>query len=127
MSDISILFVDNSRTTRATMQKILEKQGYIVETVASGAEAIERLQQEGSNYNLIVMDLFMPAMNGYEAARLIRELPDDANNQIPIIALSASSDQKDIDIAKSSGMNQFVVKSSNHQELFSAIQEHGRS
>ena len=122
MSDFKILFVDNSRTTRVTMQRIFEKQGFTVECAASGAEAIDKVS--AGTYQLVIMDLFMPMMNGYEAAKKIRELPDDKCNSIPIIALSASSDEKDMEIAKSSGMNEFVVKSTDHKDLFETLKNY---
>lgn len=122
MSEFKILFVDNSRTTRATMQRIFEKQGFNVESAASGAEAIEKVQL--GDYNLVVMDLFMPMMNGYEAAKKIRELPEEDKRSVPIVALTASSDEKDVDIAKDAGMDDFVVKSTDHKDLFEVLNKY---
>lgn len=120
-----ILFVDNSRTTRATMAKILEKKGYSVDTAGTGVEAIDKAKT--GNYEIIVMDLFMPMMNGYEAAKKIRDLTGDEFEdikKIPIIALTASSADKDADISRENGMNDFVVKSSDHEDLFEAISKY---
>lgn len=116
-----ILFVDNSRTTRAVMSSILQGQGYAVDTAGTGPEAIDKLKKE--HYDLAIMDLYMPVMNGYEAAKLIRELPEPVKN-VPIIALTASQDPKDVDLCKSVGMNEYVIKSDNNQNLFSAIEKY---
>lgn len=117
---VKILFVDNSRTTRATMSRLLTKRNFDVETAGTGAEAIEVIKTR-DDFNLIIMDLYMPLMNGHEAAKVIRSLPDEKKNKIPIIALTASSNKKDMLISKESGMNEFVVKSSDHQELYDAL------
>ena len=117
---MKILFVDNSRTTRATMSRILASNGYTDVTVAaSGIEAIDLIKT--GDFALVIMDLYMPLMNGHEAAKAVRELPDEKIKNIPIIALSASSDEADVTISKEAGMNEFVIKSADHTELFDAI------
>ncbi len=118
---LKVLFVDNSRTTRAAMSMVLTREGFEVIPVATGQEAIERVKAE--LFDVAVMDLYMPFMNGYEAAKLIRALPD-ACKDIPIIALTASNDPRDIDICKNAGMNEFVVKSEDHLALFEAIKHY---
>ena len=115
-----ILFVDNSRTTRAMMSKILASQGYSeIENASSGIEAIDMVQT--GNFDLVIMDLYMPIMDGHTAAAQIRQLEDPKLKDIPIIALSASSDEADVTISKEAGMNEFVVKSSDYEALFTAI------
>jgi len=114
-----VLFVDNSRTTRAAMSNALEEKNYEVTTAGTGMEAIEILKT--GVYDLIIMDLYMPLMNGYEAAKLIRDLPAENCKNIPIIALTASNDVKDQEIAQLSGMNEFVVKTSDHKDLFEIL------
>lgn len=115
-----ILFVDNSRTTRAMMSKILASKGYNdVSTAASGIEAIDMVKT--GNFDLVIMDLYMPIMDGHTAAAQIRQLEDEKLKNIPIIALSASSDQNDVTISEEAGMNLFVVKSSDYEPLFNAV------
>lgn len=114
-----VLFVDNSRTTRATMTKIFEQKGFNVETAASGPEAIEMIKAGG--FDIVVMDLYMPMMNGYEAAKIVRELEDEKVKNIPILALTASNDEKDVNVTKEAGMNEFIIKSMDHKELFEAL------
>ncbi len=115
---LKLLFVDNSRTTRAAMSMILTNHGYEVVTVATGQEAIEKVKQEP--FDIAIMDLYMPFMNGYEAAKIIRALPDPCKD-IPIIALTASNDPRDMDICKTAGMNEFVIKSEDHKALFEVL------
>ncbi len=115
-----ILFVDNSRTTRAVMSNLLQQRGYTVVTAGTGQEAIDKIKTE--LFDLAIMDLYMPIMNGYEAARIIRELPEPAKN-VPIIALTASHDPKDIDLCKRVGMNDYVTKTEDNKGLFEAIEK----
>ena len=114
-----ILFVDNSKTTRFAMSRILEQKGYVVESAGTGIEAIEKIKT--GDYDLAIMDLYMPFMNGYEAAKQVRAL-DTPSKDIPIIALTASTDPNDIDIAKTSGMNEYIIKSEDNTQLFEAIE-----
>jgi CheY-like chemotaxis protein len=115
---LKLLFVDNSRTTRAAMSMVLTNQGFEVATAATGPEAIEKIKTE--SFDVALMDLYMPFMNGYEAAKIIRALPD-ACKDIPIIALTASNDPRDMDICKNAGMNDYVIKSEDHKDLFETL------
>lgn len=103
------------------MSMILKKRGFEVKAVGTGQEAIETIKTEP--FDLSIMDLFMPLMNGYEAAKIIRELPDPCKD-IPLIALTASSDPRDEDICRGAGMNEFVVKSEDHKMLFEVLTQY---
>lgn len=116
-----ILFVDNSRTTRAVMSSILSGNGYNVITAATGAEAIEKLKED--HFDIAIMDLYMPIMNGYEAAKIIRDL-EHPTKDVPIIALTASEDPKDIELCKKVGMNEYVIKTEDHKNLLAAIERY---
>jgi CheY-like chemotaxis protein len=118
---LKLLFLDNSRTTRAVMTKVFQEQGFEVASAGSGPEAIEKIKLE--HFDFAVMDLYMPFMNGYEAAKIIRALPDPCKD-IPIIALTASNDPRDIDICKNAGMNDFVIKSEDHKALFEVLEKY---
>ncbi len=115
---MKLLFVDNSRTIRTAMSMVLTHQGYTVTVLGTAQEALELLKKEP--FDLIIMDLYMPLMNGHEAAKIIRALPDPFKD-IPIIALTASEDPRDAEIAKNAGMNEFVLKSSDNKALFEIL------
>lgn len=121
---LSLLFLDNSRTTRAAMSMILGDKGYEVVTVATGPEAIEKLKT--TPFDVLVTDLYMPLMNGHEVARMIRELPDHCKD-IPIIVLTASVDPKDQELCKNAGINEFIVKSDDHTALLSALDSYSHT
>lgn len=118
---LKILFVDNSRNTRAIMTSILSGEGYTVVSVGTGNEAINKLKSE--HFDMAILDLYMPIMNGYELAKVIRDLPDPCKN-VPLIALTASQDPKDIALCKSVGMNEYVIKAEDHTDLFEAIERY---
>ena len=115
---LKILFVDNSRTTRTAMSMILAREGYEVIPIATGQEAIEKLQAE--SFDVVVTDLYMPFMNGHEAAKLIRALPDPCKD-VPIIALTASDDPRDMEVCKNAGMNEFIIKSEDNKGLLDTL------
>jgi len=125
-----VLVVENSRTTQAAMQKLLTQAGYEVASVRNGHDAIEAVQS--THVDLVLMDLYMPMMNGYEAAHIIRELDHECHN-VPIIALTASTDAKDITICKNAGMNEFFLKSAGDTALldvfarYRKMRDEGRS
>jgi len=106
------------------MTRTLEQKGYIVESAGTGVEAIEKIKNE--HYDLAIMDLYMPFMNGYEAAKQVRAL-DTPSKDIPIIALTASTDPNDMEIAKESGMNVYIIKSEDNTQLFEAIESFKKS
>ena len=111
----TILLVENSRTALAGITLQLEEAGYIVEGVRFGLEAIEKAKAK--EYFAIVMDLFMPQMNGYEAAKQLR----DFGYKKPILALTASQDPRDKKTSLDAGMNVFVQKSDDLKSLFDEL------
>ena len=119
---LKILLVDNSRTIRKSMSKLLKKHGFNVHAVASGNEAINMLKK--NTFHLIIMDLYMPTMSGYEATKIIRNMPDENIKNIPIIALTASNNKKDIDISKEAGMDEFVIKTPDQTTLLNILEKY---
>jgi len=116
-----VLIVENSRTTLAAMSKLLETEGFEVETARNGHDAIEVVQSHP--IDLVLMDLYMPMLNGYEAAQIIRAMPGRIG-QVPIIALTASTDSKDINVCKNAGMNEFFMKSMGEDELVQLLKKY---
>lgn len=113
----TILLVENSRTALAGISLQIEQAGYVVEGVRFATEAIEKAKDK--EYFAIVMDLFMPQMNGYEAAKQLRDL----GYKRPILALTASQDPRDKKTSLDSGMDAFIQKSDDLKTLFEALQK----
>jgi CheY-like chemotaxis protein/HPt (histidine-containing phosphotransfer) domain-containing protein len=104
-----ILIAEDNSTNREVALGMLRKLGLRADAVADGAEAIRAL--ESIPYDLVLMDMCMPVMDGIEAARLIRN-PESAvlNHAIPVIALTANAMQSDRQSCLAAGMNDFVSK-----------------
>jgi CheY-like chemotaxis protein len=115
---LKILLVENSRTARLLLTRLLQNEGYFVESVSSGVEAVEAILH--SDYHLVIMDVFLPQMNGYEAAQHIRSLESDKSN-IPLIAFTSSTDEKDKKTCLEAGMNEYVIKSDDNEALLSVL------
>ena len=114
MSALKLLLVENSRTARAFMSVLLTQAGFEVATVSSGSEAQSHLADNETD--VIVMDVFMPQMNGYEVTKLIRG-SKQPYSAVPIIAYTASQSEQDKTLCLESGMNDFIIKSDDNLQL----------
>ncbi len=102
-----LLLVEDNPISRKVEQKLLQEAGYDVTCVESGADAIVHVEQ--GSYNVVLMDIELKDMDGLEATKLIRQLPDPIKN-IPIIAVTAQSSMKDREKCLLSGMNDYISK-----------------
>ena len=106
-----ILIVEDIEFNRELAETLLEEAGFLVESVSDGCDAVEAVKGHAPGYyDLILMDIQMPVMNGYEAARAIRALPRADTDTLPIIALSANAREEDRRKSMDSGMNNHVAK-----------------
>lgn len=106
-----VLLVEDNELNTEIAVAILEEYGAQVEHAGDGMECIHMLtEREADYYNLILMDVQMPKLNGYEATKKIRMLPDPVKSQIPIIAMTANAFDEDIKNALDAGMNGHLSK-----------------
>ena len=106
-----LLLVEDNELNREIAMEILGEYGFHMDTAENGAQAVEKVSDsEPGAYDLILMDIQMPVMNGYEAAKAIRALEDPAKNCIPIIAMTANAFEEDKKIAFDAGMNGHLSK-----------------
>lgn len=113
-SQYKILLVEDDFSNQKVIQKTLEKEGYAVQIAENGQEALSALQAD--TYDLIIMDVKMPVMDGVEATRKIRDL-DSSIKDIPIIALTAYAMQGEQSKIMQAGMNDYIVKPMDREEL----------
>lgn len=116
---MKILFVDDDNISQEMMSLMLSQRGYKVVTASNGLEAVEAVNKD--SFDLILMDIQMPVMDGIEACKLIRNRSDSKRN-IPIVALTASEMVASVRECIDAGMNDFVSKPFSVQQLFHIIQ-----
>lgn len=112
-----ILVVDDSPTERMVLTELLTKSGYQVVTAESGLQAVEKSRAELPD--LIIMDVVMPGMNGYQATRTISR--DETTRHIPIILCSSKDQQTDKIWGMRQGAHTYLVKPADHVELLAKI------
>ncbi len=106
-----ILLVEDNELNREIAQEILREYGFRVDTAENGAVAVEKVSTAvPGSYNLVLMDVQMPVMDGYTATRKIRALEDPARAKLPILAMTANAFDEDRRRAMESGMNGFLSK-----------------
>ena len=109
--DRHILLVEDNELNREIAQEILREYGFRVDTAENGAVAVEKVRTAApGSYDLVLMDVQMPVMDGYTATRQIRALEDPALAGIPILAMTANAFDEDRRNAMASGMNGFLSK-----------------
>jgi CheY-like chemotaxis protein len=119
LTGISVMVVDDSEINRDVALDILEGEGARVEVANDGAEALIRLSSDPGNYDVVLMDVQMPVMDGYEATRQIRLHP--LLKHLPVVALTAGALKNQQDTALQRGMDAFVPKPFEVEHLLSTI------
>lgn len=120
-----ILLVEDIEINRMLAEHILQEGGFLVESVPDGCDAVEAFKNKPEGYyDLVLMDIQMPVMNGYEATRVIRALGRFDTDKVPIIALSANAREEDKRMSTESGMNDHVAKPFDVDKLIQTINEH---
>ncbi|MFR2218135.1 MAG: response regulator [Faecalibacterium prausnitzii] len=106
-----ILLVEDNALNREIAQEILREYGFLVDSAENGAVAVEKVSTAApGSYDLVLMDVQMPIMDGYTATRKIRALDDPARAKLPILAMTANAFDEDRRNALESGMNGFLSK-----------------
>ncbi len=112
-----LLIVEDNEINREIATELLSELGFIIDTAEDGYIAVEKMQTAGpDDYDLVLMDVQMPLMDGYEATRKIRALATEVS-KIPIVAMTANAFEEDRKLALESGMNDHVAKPINLELL----------
>jgi len=115
-----VLVVDDNHINRLLINKVMTKWGANADFAENGVEAVEKIENN-HNYDVVLMDVHMPQMDGLEATEIIRAKQEDYYKQLPIIALTASmlsSERADIENA---GMNDYILKPFDPKSLFEKL------
>ncbi|MBO7614511.1 MAG: response regulator [Bacilli bacterium] len=115
-----VLLVEDNMLNAEITTEILQDEGFIVEHASNGQMAVDFIKEKGlESYDIVLMDIQMPVMNGYEATKIIRELY--SKSKTPIIALSANAFQEDKEQSLAAGMNDHVAKPIDIKQLLAVI------
>ncbi len=115
---IQILLVEDNALNQKLIIINLKKKGYIIDLAENGLEAVEKYKS--NSYDLIIMDLMMPVMDGLEATKLIRSFETQKGIYTPIVGLTANTFDADREKCLSTGMDEYMAKPFN-LELFNSI------
>ncbi|ADQ14492.1 response regulator [Halanaerobium hydrogeniformans] len=118
-----ILVVDDEKNIRLVVGKCLEKAGFEVDYAVNGVEAVDKANDIGPD--LILLDLRLPKMNGFLVLEALKS--DSATVDIPVIILSALSEEDDVQKAISSGAEDFLVKPISQDNLLTAVEENNNN
>lgn len=117
-----LLLVEDNELNREIAFEILNEYGFIVDIAENGKEAVDKVaSSKPGEYDLVLMDIQMPVMNGYEATKRIRALSDSALAAVPIVAMTANAFDEDRKATAECGMNGFISKPINMEEVIGAL------
>ena len=117
-----VLLCEDNPLNMEIAVKLLEAKGMIVDKAENGKIGVEKFQKSApGTYSIILMDIRMPVMNGYDATRAIRGLRRSDAGTVPIVAMSANAFREDIDESLRSGMNEHIIKPIVVKTLYSTI------
>ena len=120
-----ILLTEDNDLNAEIATELLQEEGCTVDRAKDGVECVDMLEKAANGtYQLILMDIQMPVMNGYDAARKIRRLDDPQKANIPIIAMTANAFTEDRQVALDAGMNDHIAKPINMNVLVPTIQKY---
>lgn len=118
-----VLLVEDNALNREISRDILENEKLIVEEACDGEEAVQKVRDAApGHFDVVLMDIQMPKLNGYEATKAIRALPDEKRAGVPIIAVTANAFEEDRRAAMESGMNGHIPKPISVNRLKPALQ-----
>ena len=121
---INVLVVDDNSINQMVTSKLLKKLGHSVGVASSGAEALAKLAAPGNRFDLVLMDMMMPEMDGIETTRRLRA-SGNAHANVRVVALTANSSETDRDLCMSAGMDGFMAKPVKLNGLANCIANNG--
>lgn len=120
-----VLLAEDNKINREIAAIILSEAGFALETAVNGKEAADMVGTSAPGYyDAVLMDIWMPVMNGYEAARAIRALGRGDTKTLPIIALSANAREEDKRMSMESGIDHHITKPFDVAQLIATVSEH---
>ena len=122
IENMHLLVAEDNELNWEIFYELISEQGIICDRTKNGKECVEQLKRmPADTYNAVLMDIQMPVMNGYEAAKAIRRLPDEQLRGIPIIAMTADAFAEDVQKCMQCGMNEHIAKPVDMKKLISCL------
>ena len=119
-----VLLVEDNELNREIALELLGGFGMELEAAVNGREALKRFEESRPGYySLILMDIQMPRLNGYEATAKIRQMENRKKAAIPIIAMTANAFAEDIQMAKNAGMNGHIAKPLDGEKMITVLKQ----
>ena len=116
-----ILLVEDIRPNQMIAMSLLKRRGYTCDLAVNGLEAVKMVEE--NDYDLVLMDLSMPVMNGFDATKRIREMSGE-KSRVPIVALSANDVPDDRDYCYEIGMQGFIGKPINVNLFYATLEKY---
>jgi signal transduction histidine kinase/CheY-like chemotaxis protein len=122
---LQVLLAEDTPTNQKLAERLLTRRGHIVEIARNGQQALELIEQR--DYDVVLMDVQMPVMDGIQATIAIRALPDPAKSRLPIIAMTAHALKEDAESCLAAGMDAYVSKPIQAEEFIELVELLGES
>lgn len=116
-----VLLVEDHLLNLEIAKNMLEHVGFSVDTAEDGEQAVRAFEDHGASYDVILMDIRMPVMDGVEATREIRGMEDEGSRHVPIIALTASAYEGDVNRSRQAGMDDSILKPIDPVKMYTVI------
>ena len=120
---LNVLVVDDNMINRLLINKVISKWGATIEYAENGLEAVEKVEAN-PHFDVVLMDIHMPIMGGIEATQIIRAKDEAYFKQLPIIALTASMLNSEINEIAGSGMNDYILKPFDPKGLYDKLSKY---
>ena len=120
-----IIIAEDSSVIQNLTKKILQIQNFEIVGVKNGIQVLEKLKD--SHFDLILMDINMPQMNGIDCAKMIRSLPDETKAKIPIIAITGNAANYTMDDFKNVGIDDYLPKPLNFDNLVEMVKKYSNA
>jgi CheY-like chemotaxis protein len=117
---LRILLAEDNLVNQKLAARLVEKRGHTAVVVSSGREALQALEKQ--KFDLVLMDVQMPEMDGFETTAAIREKEKATGSHLPIIAMTAYAMKGDLERCLTAGMDKYIAKPIQPRELFEAIE-----
>lgn len=116
-----VLVVEDSPTTQIIVKKTIERMGFCVVTANDGVDALDKLQIHDNNFKLVVTDINMPRMNGFEFIESLQQ--NEVQKKIPVIVVSSETSEEKIAIGKSLNIKAWITKPIHPLKFIKELQE----